>query len=228
MRKDVIYRSANLDSIGRPGAHLLQETLGIKTIFDLRSTVEQEQKNPLLKIPVVPLPAVANPDHRSIQAYFGNISESPAESVAHLYIHILKNSVACFQTILKYIRDNPSQPVLVHCELGKDRTGVFISLLLFVLGVCDTDIIYDYALSQDEIKDIIHERRAKLLQTSFMSGVSISQSALDYHFMALPGSMRLFLSYLQDTYQDGRGCLSSLGFSDVDYDTIYDNLTQEL
>ncbi|RAK91858.1 hypothetical protein BO79DRAFT_140396 [Aspergillus costaricaensis CBS 115574] len=228
MRKDLIYRSANLDSIGHPGAHILQSQLGIKIIFDLRSTVEHIRPKVLLDGAVVSLPALANPDPETLQTYFEGISKSPAESVARLYIHTVNNSVKCFRAIFEYIRDNPSCPVLVHCELGKDRTGVFISLLLFVLGVCETDIIYDYTLSQDEIKDIIHERKAKLFKTAFMDGISVSPIALENHFKALPGSMKLFLSYLRETYRDGRGYLSSLGFSDVDYATIYNNLTVNL
>ncbi|MBK8023774.1 MAG: tyrosine-protein phosphatase [Chloroflexi bacterium] len=38
-------------------------------------------------------------------------------------------------------------PVLVHCAVGKDRTGVIIALLLDLAGVTDALIAEDYALS---------------------------------------------------------------------------------
>ena len=38
-------------------------------------------------------------------------------------------------------------PALVHCRLGKDRTGVFYATLLKLLGVDDATIIEDYLLS---------------------------------------------------------------------------------
>jgi protein-tyrosine phosphatase len=38
-------------------------------------------------------------------------------------------------------------PVLVHCRLGKDRTGVFSALVLKLVGVPDQTVIEDYLLS---------------------------------------------------------------------------------
>lgn len=38
-------------------------------------------------------------------------------------------------------------PVLIHCRLGKDRTGVFSAILLRLLGVQEETVIHDYLLS---------------------------------------------------------------------------------
>jgi len=45
-------------------------------------------------------------------------------------------------------------PVLYHCRLGKDRTGVLSALLLKVLGVSDADVIDDYLQSADELERV--------------------------------------------------------------------------
>ncbi len=42
-------------------------------------------------------------------------------------------------------------PALVHCRLGKDRTGVFCATLLKLLGVDDATIIEDYLLSAETL-----------------------------------------------------------------------------
>jgi protein-tyrosine phosphatase len=42
-------------------------------------------------------------------------------------------------------------PVLVHCRLGKDRTGVFCAALLKLLGVDDETVIADYLLSTETL-----------------------------------------------------------------------------
>jgi protein-tyrosine phosphatase len=42
---------------------------------------------------------------------------------------------------------NESEPSLVHCRLGKDRTGVFSAVILNSLGVSDEAVIEDYMLS---------------------------------------------------------------------------------
>jgi protein tyrosine/serine phosphatase len=50
------------------------------------------------------------------------------------------------------IADAPGA-VLVHCRLGKDRTGVFSAALLKLLGVDDETIIADYLLSAETLHE---------------------------------------------------------------------------
>jgi len=40
-------------------------------------------------------------------------------------------------------------PTLIHCAHGKDRTGVVVAVLLHVCGAARSDIVSDYALSND-------------------------------------------------------------------------------
>ena len=42
-------------------------------------------------------------------------------------------------------------PVFVHCTSGKDRTGVVIAALLWVLQVAESIIVEEYLLSDGEI-----------------------------------------------------------------------------
>jgi protein-tyrosine phosphatase len=43
-------------------------------------------------------------------------------------------------------------PVLIHCALGKDRTGVVVASLLRILGIPDPVIVEEYLLSVGEVK----------------------------------------------------------------------------
>jgi protein-tyrosine phosphatase len=52
-----------------------------------------------------------------------------------------------FASALTAMTEDLNAPVLFHCRLGKDRTGVFAALLLKLLHVADTDIIEDYMLT---------------------------------------------------------------------------------
>jgi protein-tyrosine phosphatase len=57
-------------------------------------------------------------------------------------------------------------PLLFHCAVGKDRTGVAAALLLSVLGVSEEAIIEDYLLSNASADQIM----ARLLVHPLLSG----------------------------------------------------------
>ena len=57
---------------------------------------------------------------------------------------------------LELIADRNNHPLVFHCSVGKDRTGVLAAMLLAAGGVMDEDIIHDYTLSAPftpEIRD---------------------------------------------------------------------------
>ncbi|KAJ5541212.1 hypothetical protein N7494_006288 [Penicillium frequentans] len=229
IREGIVYRSASTDHVDRSHVDGLQASHDIRIIFDLRSAGERmQQSSPPAKIPIIGLPAVAKPDGITLKKYFDGLLDNAPLACAELYQHICAHSNAAFYAIFKYIRDNPGKPLLVQCELGKDRTGVFIGVLLFVLGASEHDIISDYALSQKGIEGLVVARKEKLSRSDFMKDVSPSLVALDRHFMALPESMILFLSYLKDTYGNGQGYLESIGLRVEDFDKIRSNMTREV
>ncbi|PHH91044.1 hypothetical protein CDD83_1883 [Cordyceps sp. RAO-2017] len=56
----------------------------------------------------------------------------------------LDNSSADIYEALKLLTSPRSTPALVHCTLGKDRTGLICALILIILGVPMSAIEYDY------------------------------------------------------------------------------------
>ena len=65
-----------------------------------------------------------------------------------------------FQIILK-----SQNGVLIHCNSGKDRTGIIAMLLLMIAGVDNLDIVADYSVSDIYLKDSMkkfHEENPKL------------------------------------------------------------------
>jgi protein tyrosine/serine phosphatase len=226
IKNGVIIRSANLDSVGQWQAERFLHRYGVKAIFDLRDERDIGKKSETTcGIPVYRLSALHAVDPEVVATYFQGLSQDTPSAFASFYMHICALSEAAFKTIFTYIRDNPDCPFLVHCELGKDRTGVFISILLQVLGVSEDYIIGDYHLSQFAIKPIIAKRVERLHKHPLIEGLSIAPEALDNHFLALQDSMRLFIGAFRDNYGDGSGYLRSLGFSCEDIASIQSNLT---
>jgi hypothetical protein len=71
-----------------------------------------------------------------------------ADYLADRYFDMLAQASAAFGDALSTIAGSGETPVVVHCLGGKDRTGVVSALLLWLVGVPDTVIAADYALSE--------------------------------------------------------------------------------
>ena len=156
-RSDLIFRSAELSSITPAGIIALQ-SLGISTIYDLRSQAERRHAKALdipgvdrIVLPVFPdaelTPAVLA--ERMVRDY-GDATDDGCAGFARSYADILdagsKNG-AC-RRLFEHVRDRPSSPFLVHCTAGKDRTGVVCALALSLAGVEDSAVAEEYALTE--------------------------------------------------------------------------------
>jgi hypothetical protein len=77
------------------------------------------------------------------------------------------------RTYLGYRREDPDAvavvralaapealPALVHCTVGKDRTGVAIAVLLSALGVVPDEIAADYAAGAEDIEAAVYRLRS--------------------------------------------------------------------
>ena len=228
IQRGIVYRSASRDLTGFEERLALKKLFNIQMIFDLRNTSEKDTKSVSAGALVAPLPRVYTPDFETLVKYFSGLEENPEQAVADMYKNICDNSKEAFRAIFEYIRDNPNSPLLVHCEIGKDRTGTFIAMLLFALGASDEYIIHDYQLSQVGIEAIVEGNKEKLLSSPLMKEVSVSDVALERHFMALPGSMALFLENMRAEYGTGEAYLESIGFQAEDVEKIKSNMIREV
>lgn len=67
-------------------------------------------------------------------------------------------------TALHLLASSSTYPVLVHCTQGKDRTGIIVALLLFLLEVPMDAITFDYTMSETELLPERDERMAEILE----------------------------------------------------------------
>jgi protein tyrosine/serine phosphatase len=96
--------------------------------------------------------------------------------------------------IVTAIADAPPGGVLVHCHAGKDRTGIVVALVLAVVGVSDTDIADDYALSELAMDQIMKEWLAHI-------GAAESEHERQWA-LAMPSRAAMLdtLAYLRERY----------------------------
>lgn len=211
----MVFRSANFDLDHDVVLDPLCDLYGISVVFDVRSTGEQRttKSSSPSSILAVSLFAVELSTRTFLQRTSTNFPHLTLQQHAHSYIHTYIDSTTAFISLFEHIRDKlPQSPLLVHCELGRDRTGVSIAVLLFVLGVYDDSIVDDYALSNEAVKCLAAKRRVNLLNAEFMKNVPSSSLAIERHFKALPDSMRCVLALPRDTNRDAEGNMLSIRF----------------
>ncbi|MBI5010785.1 MAG: tyrosine-protein phosphatase, partial [Bacteroidia bacterium] len=68
-----------------------------------------------------------------------------------LYLEILDAANPVFRQIMELLVSGDGAPVLIHCQAGKDRTGIIIALILLALGVDRQLIREDFMKSNDEL-----------------------------------------------------------------------------
>lgn len=133
----VVFRSATLKDATKKDVEKIA-SLGIKTILDIREKKARDgqvglvEKDPRFK--VIPFDIGGN----------GRIPKDYDDGV-NSYIEMLSDPYpvrSLFQAIL-----HEDKPLLIHCNAGKDRTGVFAGILLALAGVDFRFINADYMAS---------------------------------------------------------------------------------
>jgi protein-tyrosine phosphatase len=134
IRRGVLYRSASPYEF-EPGA-LAASSVGLRAIVDLRDKSELLAWPYELDDPSIERVNIAVLDDRPV----------PPDQVG-LYAHMAESCGAAFTAAVRAVARVVPDPVLVHCAVGKDRTGFTVALALAAVGVSQEAILADYVLS---------------------------------------------------------------------------------
>ena len=139
---EVVFRSATLAYASKEDVEKLAR-IGIKSVLDLR---EDERKK------AEPDPVKGDPRFTLIELPVNGSGRIPVdyEDDMESYFEILEDAYtarAIFQAIL-----NAPKPMVIHCNAGKDRTGMFCFVLLLANGVRFTEVNTDFMLSYPELE----------------------------------------------------------------------------
>ena len=123
-RHGVLFRSGNLATITPEGETDLA-SLGLKRIIDLRDDEEvNRQSSRAGDIPISRVPLFVG----SVASFF-----TESLGLTEMYRTLVDDSS---DRVLEVVRGVlADQPVLVHCTVGKDRTGVTVAITLAAAGV---------------------------------------------------------------------------------------------
>ena len=154
----ILLRSPSLHVYTRD--HLLDESFTrfkIRSVIDIRTIgeveMQREQKLEGIKHYHIPIGAKKNKgDAARVAGYIDSYQSYPK---------IFKKEIAdIFRLLL-----NAPKPILVHCHVGTDRTGIVIAILYKMLGIPDDAITRDYLSSRyttrvekiEKTLEVIHE-----------------------------------------------------------------------
>jgi protein tyrosine/serine phosphatase len=121
---------------------------GVERIVDLRSHGEVAADPPQdVPIEVVHVPVLAehgDPVWEEIERVAGS---EPGREREVFYLESLRRWGDRFAEAVAAVAHASQAPVVVHCQGGRDRTGIVAALLLRLAGVSREDAAADYALS---------------------------------------------------------------------------------
>ncbi|KAJ3496505.1 hypothetical protein NLG97_g2607 [Lecanicillium saksenae] len=159
-RRGVVFRSGHCAFLTESGKDTLYR-LGITAMIDLRSPMEadliqfwactkglaattRDVLPPMLSLPL-------DEDFSLHDRFLSYKSEDAmcSQSTATRYFDTVcsDSGRARMRDLLVFIHEHTEDTFLIHCSLGKDRTGVVVALLLALLGASDEQIADDFALS---------------------------------------------------------------------------------
>jgi protein-tyrosine phosphatase len=163
-RSGVLYRSGNLAQLDADGITAL-EGLGIRRIIDLRADDEVAHS----PSQVGDLAAVT----QRVPLFLGSVTSFFVDDIGldELYRRIVVNSSSGVVDVVRGIVTE--QPVLVHCTVGKDRTGVTVALALAAAGVDEDEVVADYARTESLLPDLQNQKIVELLRSAHPNAVHL-------------------------------------------------------
>ncbi len=212
-RTGLLFRADSLAHLSEDGVRIL-ETLGLRLVCDLRRPEE------LTEFPNR-LPDGVRYDHNPMTLDVNIMTNMrsadydwSAFRLEMLFTQMLDSSGETFRRVFEHLADAGSYPFLFHCAAGKDRTGVTAALLLRVVGVPDTTIIADFALSAEHIRP----RVPQFLERMRERGTNPAMAA---HLLGAPAeAMQATLAHLDERYGSTRSYLEQIGVPDAYIDAF--------
>ncbi len=143
-RGGAVVRSEAPDLLTAGGWSALREH-GIRTIIDLRN---DDEITPDVALRPVALPVVRLPLDAAEDTEFWNRWATGRQFGTPLYYRpFLDRFPQQIASVLGALAQARPGGILVHCAIGRDRTGLITLLLLALVGVTAEDIAADYLLS---------------------------------------------------------------------------------
>ena len=176
IRSGMLYRSGEFSRLSDEEKKFLSDELNLHYVLDYRDQLEID-RNPdnlwnnsqYFNIPANPLSdeitaSLVSDDIFVLKKY------SPLDFMIKLYQLLPFNNLA-YKKLISILLNANGKPLVQHCAVGKDRTGVGVALTLFALGVSEDVIMQDYLLTEQYLNDyrqaVLSQNKSKLSAEEF-------------------------------------------------------------
>lgn len=144
------------------------------------------------------------------------------QSLEELYRLILDTYQEQIKLTIETLAQKDTFPCLLHCTIGKDRTGLIVALLLSLSDVDPATIADDYALSEQYLDPLFQSYRARAEQ----KGTKVDTERLAWMVRSRHETMLATLTYLEEHYGGVHNYLSSIGITDEQIKSIQAQLVE--
>ncbi|WP_226532691.1 tyrosine-protein phosphatase [Microbacterium paraoxydans] len=198
IRAGALLRSGQLSGATAVGAAFLRQS--VQHIVDLRDG-EEVAAEPT---------EIDGPETTHLPLFLGSVRSffETDISLDGLYLHLLEESGDRLVEAIRIIA--AGERTLVHCTVGKDRTGVTVALALSAVGAERDAVIADYALTESQLPAQRTRRIAEYLRSQHPEAV---------HAVALATQspapvMRRLLSQVDERWGSAGGYLRANGMTE--------------
>lgn len=200
-RPGVLFRSGNLARLGEDDRGALA-ALGIRRIVDLRADDEVAFEPSL--VDGLDVETVRTP------LFLGSTASFFAEDVPlrEMYRRLVDTASERIVEVVRAVIG--AQPVLVHCTVGKDRTGVTVALMLAAVGVERDAIVADYARTETLLPRGRNERVVAYLRSRHPEARHIEELAT----LSPAPVMHAFLDDVTERFGSAAGYLRAHGLTE--------------
>lgn len=206
-----VVRSDNVHHLTPTGWDALARH-GVRTVVDLRFDGERRE-DPPVGAPVVVHHVSLFGDHdpaeaERIEALVRTAPDAEAATAA-LYVDVLRTRPDRVATALEAVAGaDDGGGVLIHCFVGKDRTGIAAALLLHLAGVSPEAIADDYALSEGRVGPLVDDWIAE-------ADDPVEREVRRRISAAPAGAMARVLAWLDHEHGGAAGYLQACGLSET-------------
>jgi len=236
IRPRQIIRSENLSRLTAGDFQQLEE-IGVKTVIDLRTDREHD-KSPTVWLGDnppqffhFPVGDAQNDWFKAQRRLMKNNRFTEEQSLALMkegYHMIAEEGPPSYQKLMDVVLDQSNWPILIHCNAGKDRAGVAVTLILEALGVDRETIMEEYLLTNEigrsEAKSVLLAKESKKYSRN---GRGPSASAW-YSIVGVQAEMlEAFYAGVNEQYGSMDAFLTELGVDQEARSALIASLTTE-